>query len=241
MDENKKHDNAVGDEFAPEVIDVELAPTDAEQVVAETHGADMSDGKGAPAASEETAGSVSSSEQKKKRTKKIVGWAFTGLGIAVVAFLLFVVSVLAVDRFVNRSPVPSFFGISTLVVATGSMSGTIEEGDLIIVKNSDEYKIGDIVTFLGQGDDVPTTHRIIRIDGDKFFTKGDANNAEDPRAVLKEDMVGKVVGRVPYVGLFFSWLTEELGWLYLVAGLAVVASGIVLLKYFSQPKSKKEK
>ena len=54
-------------------------------------------------------------------------------------------------------------------------------------------------------------------------------------------MVGKVVGRVPYVGLFFRWLTEELGWLYLVAGLAVVASGIVLLKYFSQPKSKKEK
>lgn len=235
MDENMKNEKSVRDEFAPEILDVETEPEDE---AAATATAGVSEGEAAQAAA---VSAESPEEAKKKRTKKIVGWTFTGIGLAIVAFLLFVVSVLAVDRFVNRSPVPSFFGTSTLIVTTGSMSGTIEEGDLIIVKSSDEYKIGDIVTFLGQGDDIPTTHRIIRIDGDKFYTKGDANNTEDPRAVLKEDMVGKVVGRVPYVGLFFRWIKEDFGWLYLVSGLAVIAAGIVLLKYFSQPKSKKEK
>ncbi len=229
MDENRKNDK----DFSPEISDEQ---TDKEHDA----NADVKVDPQAFTSSSVDVVGADSTEAKKKRTKKIVGWTFTGIGLAVIAFLLFVVSVLAVDRFVNRSPVPSFFGVATLVVATGSMSG-IEEGDLIIVKRADEYKIGDIVTFLGQGDEIPTTHRIIRIDGDKFYTKGDANNAEDPRAVLKEDVVGKVVGTVPYVGLFFRWLKEELGWLYLVAGIAVIASGIVLLKYFSQPKSKKEK
>ena len=230
MDENRKNVK----DFSPEISDEQTG---------KEHDANTDvkvDPQAFAGSSADVAG-ADSTEAKKKRTKKIVGWTFTGIGLAVIAFLLFVVSVLAVDRFVNRSPVPSFVGVATLVVATGSMSGTIEEGDLIIVKRADEYKIGDIVTFLGQGDEIPTTHRIIRIDGDKFYTKGDANNAEDPRAVLKEDVVGKVVGTVPYVGLFFRWLKEELGWLYLVAGIAVIASGIVLLKYFSQPKSKKEK
>lgn len=179
---------------------------------------------------------ITADEKKKKRVKKIVGWVFTGIGIAIVAFLLFVVIVLAVDKYAHKSPVPSFFGRATLVVTTDSMSGTIEKGDMIIIDDCDEYAVGDIITFVDPSDNIVVTHRLIRIDGDKYFTRGDANNTEDPRYILKSDIVGKVTGRIPYVGLFAQWFTVEFGWLYLLAGVAVIAAGVVLVKYFAVPK-----
>ena len=60
-----------------------------------------------------------------KKARSVVKIVFTSLGIAIVAFLFFVVATLAVDKFIKKSPVPSFFGYSTLIVTTGSMSGTI--------------------------------------------------------------------------------------------------------------------
>ena len=168
----------------------------------------------------------------RKRKMSVVSIVFTCIGVAIVLFLFFVAVTLAVDKFVKKSPVPSFFGTSTLIVTTGSMSGTIEDGDMIVVKKSDEYKIGDIITFLPAGDSIPTTHRIIRVNDGKFYTKGDANNAEDTRAVEQGDIVGKVAFTVPHVGLFFRWLKDDLGWIYLVAIVVVIIAGIVLLKQF---------
>lgn len=178
------------------------------------------------------------SGSKKKKVKRTVDIVLTCIGGAVAAFLLFVAAVLAIDKFVNKSPVPSFFGTSLLIVTTGSMAGTINEGDMIIVKKSDEYKVGDVVTFLPDGDTVPTTHRIMRIEGDRYFTKGDANNVEDARSIEKRHIVGKVTGTMPILGLFCTWVTQEFGWLYLVAIVILIVSGVVLLKLF--PKKKKE-
>jgi lipoprotein signal peptidase len=44
-------------------------------------------------------------------------------------------------------------------------------------------------------------------------------------------ILGEVVTTIPHVGLFFSWLTAESGWVYLVAVVAIIALGIVLIKY----------
>lgn len=175
----------------------------------------------------------------KSKAKKIVGWVFSGLGIAVVAFLFVVAVTLAIDKFARKSPVPSFCGYATLIVATGSMSGTIEEGDMIIVKKADEFKIGDIITFMPENASIPTTHRIIRIVDGKYYTKGDANNAEDTRPIDKSRIVGKVVGTVPHVGLFFKWLKEDFGWMYLVAGVAVIVAGVLLYRAVAMDKKEK--
>ena len=186
-----------------------------------------------------TANAAPVSAKPRKLKMSVANIVFTSIGGVVIVFLLFVAITLAVDKFVNKSPVPSFFGTSTLIVTTGSMSGTIEEGDLIVVKKSDDYGIGDIITFLPFGDTVPTTHRIIRITDGKYFTRGDANNAEDSRFIEKNEIIGKVTHTVPHVGLFFKWLKGEFGWAYLVAFVIVIGAGIVLLKQF--PATKKEK
>lgn len=180
---------------------------------------------------------IAGAQTKKNKKISVPGIVFTCIGGAIVLFLFFVAVVLAVDKFVKKSPVPSFFGTSTLIVTTGSMSGTIEDGDMIIVKRADEYKVGDIITFIQAGDSVPTTHRIIRITDGRFYTKGDANNAEDTRPLDKSEIVGKVTGTIPRVGLFFRWLKDDFGWIYLVAIVGVIVGGVILLKQFPAKKS----
>lgn len=225
-------------EVTPQESDLRnVSPT--EKVSATQQKADSAVIDGEKTENGSTANVAPVSAKPRKSKMSVANIVFTSIGGVVIVFLLFVAITLAVDKFVNKSPVPSLFGTSTLIVTTGSMSGTIEEGDLIVVKKSDDYVIGDIITFLPFGDTVPTTHRIIRITDGKYFTRGDANNAEDSRFIEKDEIIGKVTHTAPHVGLFFKWLKDEFGWAYLVAFVIVIGAGIVLLKQF--PATKKEK
>lgn len=223
-------------EQATEVATVDAEKVQGDNAVAKTAATESAEPKSDNASGVADKAQADSVAVGRKRKMSVVSIVFTCIGVAIVLFLFFVAVTLAVDKFVKKSPVPSFFGTSTLIVTTGSMSGTIEDGDMIVVKKSDEYKIGDIITFLPAGDSIPTTHRIIRINDGKFYTKGDANNAEDTRAVEQGDIVGKVAFTVPHVGLFFRWLKDDLGWVYLVAIVVVIIAGIVLLKQFPMNK-----
>ena len=84
----------------------------------------------------------------------------------------------------------NFFGFSLFEVQTGSMHGTIEAGDWIIIKNSRDVNIGDIVTYRHGNDFV--THRIIESYKGTYVTKGDANNAKDD-PIDQSQIVGRVV------------------------------------------------
>ena len=111
------------------------------------------------------------------------------------------------------------------------MNGTIDEGDLIVIHDTGDYKTGDIITFLYEGERIPTTHRIILYAGsdDKFITKGDANNARDPEPVTEDIIFGEVILVVPKVGVFADWVRKE-GWLYLVSVFAIICLGYFILK-----------
>ncbi len=75
-------------------------------------------------------------------------------------------------------------------VKTGSMEDGIHVGDYILTYTTQNYKIGDVVTFKNEGYFV--THRIIKKNGNKIVTKGDANNTEDEEIDIK-DIKGKVI------------------------------------------------
>lgn len=162
-----------------------------------------------------------------KITKKVFGWIGTGL----LAILIVVASWLSIDKYIIKSEIPSIFGYSSLIVATGSMSGTLEEGDLIIIKDTGDYKIGDIVTFFQKDDTIPTTHRIYYIDADgKWVTRGDANNAYDENHITDEDIYGELVMTIPGVGIFIDWLGEGGGYIYVVGFFLIIGIAVYLLK-----------
>ena len=159
--------------------------------------------------------------------KKVFGWIGTGF----LTLLVVMASRLCFDKFVLKHRVPTIFGYSSLMVATGSMSGTIEEGDLIIIRDTDDYKIGDIVTFFQDGDDIPTTHRIYNIDENgNWKTRGDANNSYDKRSITNDEIIGEVVLVIPYVGTFIDWAVEGGGLIYIVGIFLILGLGIYIIK-----------
>lgn len=142
--------------------------------------------------------------------------------ILLAAVLAITAGALAYDKFVKKSKIPSVFGYSVLIIASPSMTGAIEAGDAIIIKNSDSYAVGDVITYFPADESYSVTHRIVRTEGDKFYTKGDANPSEDPDPVLIEQIAGKVVVKLNKVGYFIEWLKSP-------AGIICAATFIVLL------------
>lgn len=181
-----------------------------------------------------------------KITVKVLwGVVWTLLGIVALLVLW-----LAFDKFILKNPVPSVFGYSSLNIATGSMNGNsalvsggkpkqVKEGDLIIIKDTGDYQIGDVITFLLDGEKVPTTHRIVGKTDEGFLTKGDANNSKDIVPVPEENILGEVVAHLPTLGQFTMWLKQE-GWIYVVSLLAILALGGFLIKFIDEPQTESE-
>ena len=96
----------------------------------------------------------------------------------------------------------TMLGYSAFEVATGSMSNTIEIGDVILVKliePNETLSENEIVVFTQ--DTTLVTHRIIKINGDQIITKGDANNTQDD-PISRGQIIGKVVKIIPDVKMW---------------------------------------
>lgn len=94
----------------------------------------------------------------------------------------------------------NYGGYTFLEVVSGSMSGTIEVNDLVVVKlDTKDVKEGDIITY--QSNDELITHRIVKINGDSVITKGDSNNTWD-KEFQKSEIIGKVVYVVSGFGIW---------------------------------------
>ena len=177
--------------------------------------------------SEEIKQEVKKEVKETSLVKKIFSWIGTGF----LTLLVVMASWLCFDKFVLKHQIPSIFGYSSLMVATGSMSGTIEEGDLIIIKNTGDYKVGEIVTFFQDGDTIPTTHRIIGVDDEGLWiTRGDANNSKDSRSISSDEIIGEWVMTIPYVGTFIDWAVEGGGLIYIIGIFLILGLGIYIIK-----------
>ena len=135
---------------------------------------------------------------------------------------------LAYDKFVKKSKIPSVFGYSVLIIASPSMTGSIEAGDAIIIKKSDSYAVGDVITYFPTDESFSVTHRIVRTEGDKFYTKGDANQSEDPDPVLIEQIAGKVAVKLDKVGYFIEWLKSPVGIIFAATFIVLLILIIVI-------------
>ena len=99
----------------------------------------------------------------------------------------------------------SIGGYRPIVITSGSMRPAVSRGDLLLIKNSDDITVGDIITFkptTGQIDSV--THRVVGIEngigGISYLTKGDANTTTDVVPIPDERVIGVVVREIPKVG-----------------------------------------
>lgn len=117
-----------------------------------------------------------------KRVLKKFALALLSVLVCFSSYTLFMTKILHKD-YVN------IFGYTYFVVASGSMSGTIEVNDIIIDKIAEDYAINDIITYKENGAFI--THRVIKITENEVITRGDVNNIDDS-PVLKDNIIGRV-------------------------------------------------
>lgn len=102
------------------------------------------------------------------------------------------------------------FPIKPISIASGSMEKELYVGDVAIIKkcNANDVNVGDIIEYKMEGYTV--VHRIVekyQTKGDFYFkTKGDNNAQPDAKVVTEDQLIGKVIYKIRYIGYPAIWL-----------------------------------
>ncbi len=100
------------------------------------------------------------------------------------------------------------FRFIALTIGSGSMSNTINKGDVVIIDKNSNYNVGDIVAFK-KGRRI-LVHRIVYKSENGYNTKGDNNKDRDNWLVAEGDIIGKYMFRIKYIGWLTVWTNEWL-------------------------------
>jgi len=140
-------------------------------------------------------------------------------------------------------------GFQVYTVLSGSMEPTYRTGSLLYVRSIDaeSLKSGDVITFLLDEDTV-ATHRIIEVSPDEndpaarwFTTKGDANQAADGARVHSNNVLGRPVFSIPYLGRLASYIQTPPGMYVAIAVGALLLALVVLSDALVQKPAAKRK
>ena len=141
--------------------------------------------------------------------KKVIYIAFTILTLVIVLLSIF--------SYTHTS----LFGFRVYKVMTGSMEPNIHISDIILVKENDNYKESDIVTYKDSSNEY-VTHRIVSVSDDIIVTKGDANNAEDS-PIKEKDIIGKVIFKVSMSGFIVYLFNKPIIWILIfIIGILII-------------------
>ena len=98
------------------------------------------------------------------------------------------------------------------------MEPKVPMGSLIFVKSAPDYGVGDVITIKAGRNTV--THRVVEKKGSggeaTYRTKGDANEEADPEETSGQNVVGKTIFNLPYVGYPIGYARTKTGFILLV-------------------------
>jgi signal peptidase I len=161
--------------------------------------------------------------QRTRKTKKDsipFGW----IAIAVVALLLL---------WSNAG----LLGFQPSIIASGSMQPNLNVGDMAIVVSSNpaDINVGDIIQYQEESQSV--IHRVIdkyQEQGQTYFiTKGDANNAQDPKPVSENQVIGKASFIIPKLGWASIGLKEATSAAYTFISTTLPSAGIQVFAWLT--------
>ncbi|MEI7653403.1 MAG: signal peptidase I [bacterium] len=139
---------------------------------------------------------------KHVHTSYVSGWYFK----AVLFYLIFTLLLIVFTT-------SSFESWRFFTEKSQSMSPTIDTGSLLLVVKKPSYEVNDIISFYSlEAEKVEiVTHRIIRLGGNVYVTKGDANEATDQKKVVPRLIIGSVALTIPKLGYIITALKLPAG------------------------------
>lgn len=150
---------------------------------------------------------------------------------------------LVIAAILSIFPFMVYYGNDLMIVTSDSMVPTLNPNDLLIVQRVtiDKIDVGDIITFNSHIEDIGiVAHRVIEKFDDNgriaIKTQGDNVDEVDSWAVHGDDLIGRVVNHVPFIGIL---LIEPIRY---TLAIIIIATSISLLKEItSKTKLQKNK
>ncbi len=152
---------------------------------------------------------------------KVISWAIFFILLLAAAFLIYYYVATKIYAKKGAGYEPKF---SIYTIVSWSMTPTIKVYDTIInmkVDNPEDIKVGDVITFRSTSLATPgttITHRVVSITEDSdgkvcYRTKGDFNNIEDQACAKFNNVIGKVILKIPQLGRIQFFLASKVGWI----------------------------
>ena len=164
---------------------------------------------------------------------KIISWALFVILLIAAGFLIYYY--IATRIYAAKGPgyEPKF---SIYTIVSPSMTPNINVYDAIInikENNPNDIEVGDVITFISSSLISPgktITHRVVAITEDEngkacYTTKGDANAVEDQACAKFNNVIGKVILKIPQLGRLQFFLASKAGWLLCILIPAVIIIG----------------
>lgn len=174
-------------------------------------------------------------KMRMKTLANILSWTALVILISIALFLLYIGIASRLYATKGAAYEPKF---SLYTIISPSMQPNLNVYDTIIDKRVDDaskIEVGDVITFIStsrvsQG--MTVTHRVIDIipaeDGSlQFKTKGDNNLTPDSAYVPEDNILGRVILKIPQLGRIQFFLAQKGGLLLLI----VIPSVIILIRY----------
>lgn len=129
--------------------------------------------------------------------------------------------------------------VSLYTIVSGSMEPNINIYDVVVskrVKSPNEIKVGDVITFVSTSSiskGFTVTHRVIEVIktdlGVAYRTQGDNNLSPDTAPAEFDNIIGKVILRIPKLGKVQEFLSKKGGWLIavIIPALFIIVSDIM--------------
>ena len=117
-------------------------------------------------------------------------------------------------------------GIRPCSVISGSMEPNLPTWSLCFIDTRisyDEIQTGDIVVYNRRSDDVRIIHRVIEIEPEGMITKGDANSVSDGLSVERDNLYGKSLFYIPYLGYLGRFAQKP------IVKISIIICSLVLL------------
>lgn len=143
--------------------------------------------------------------------------------------------------------------VSLYTIVSGSMEPNIKVYDVVIskkVNSPKDIKVGDVITFISTSSiskGMTITHRVIEVvetdKGVAYRTKGDNNLSPDTMPAEYNNVIGKVILRIPQLGRVQSFIGTQSGWLIIIVipALIIIISDILKIFKLTGVKNKIEK
>lgn len=161
--------------------------------------------------------------------------------LSIMAIIIIFLAIFLLSSLFSKKGYTEVFGYSFFEVQSYSMYPELDKGDLVVVKkrNNEDYKVDMVVTYKKPTDKIPTTHKIVKIEGNIITTRGintETNNSDDAPFDVSL-IIGEVVTVWKNYDNVRTFITNPLGIIIILLSGFFLVEGI---NYFENKFSEKK-